>query len=114
MCLPSFDSPAVFGRILDWRTGGHFQVRPRDVQSVSRRYLPNINVLETTVQTPAGNATLTDFMPVSPRGSASMAGGDADNSVRHRQAFSHLALIDNATALHRHGTSAPQAAVAMG
>ena len=38
-CLPSFDSPAVFGRILDWRKGGHFQVSPKEVGSVTRRYL---------------------------------------------------------------------------
>ncbi len=47
-CLPSFDSPAVFGRLLDWQKGGFFQIAPRNVQSISRRYLPNTNVLETT------------------------------------------------------------------
>jgi len=65
-CLPSFDSPAVFGRILDWRKGGHFQVAPKEVQSVTRRYLPGTNVLETTFRTETGVAKLTDFMPVTP------------------------------------------------
>jgi GH15 family glucan-1,4-alpha-glucosidase len=66
LCMPSFDSPAVFGRILDWRKGGHFQVCPREVESVSRRYLPGANVLETTFRTETGIARLTDFMPVYP------------------------------------------------
>src|SRR5688572_22458595 len=63
-CLPSFDSPAAFSRILDWRKGGYFQVTPLDVQAVRRRYLPGTNVLETTFTTSTGVATLTDFMPV--------------------------------------------------
>jgi GH15 family glucan-1,4-alpha-glucosidase len=65
-CFPRFDSPSVFGRILDWRKGGHFSLAPRDVRSIHRRYLPNTNVLETTFETPSGSATLTDFMPVHP------------------------------------------------
>lgn len=42
-CLPAFDSPAAFCRILDWRAGGYYQVAPLDIQSVSRRYLPSTN-----------------------------------------------------------------------
>jgi GH15 family glucan-1,4-alpha-glucosidase len=62
LCMPDFDSPAVFGRILDWHKGGHFQVAPRGVQSVDRRYLPGTNVIETTFWTETGVAKLTDFM----------------------------------------------------
>ena len=67
LCLPSFDSPAVFGRMLDWHRGGYFQVTPRDVRSVDRRYLLETNILETTFQTETGIAKLTDFMPVDTR-----------------------------------------------
>jgi GH15 family glucan-1,4-alpha-glucosidase len=62
LCMPDFDSPSVFGRILDWRKGGHYQIAPRGVQSVDRRYLPGTNVLETTFWTETGVAKLTDFM----------------------------------------------------
>ena len=62
LCMPDFDSPAVFGRILDWHRGGHFQVAPQEVHSVDRRYLPGTNVLETTFWTETGVAKLTDFM----------------------------------------------------
>jgi GH15 family glucan-1,4-alpha-glucosidase len=67
LCLPDFDSPSVFGRILDWHKGGYFQVAPRGVRSVDRRYLPETNILETTFQTETGKARLTDFMPVDTR-----------------------------------------------
>ncbi|HEU0075458.1 MAG TPA: glycoside hydrolase family 15 protein [Dehalococcoidia bacterium] len=63
-CFPRFDSPSVFGRLLDWQGGGYFRLAPRDVQRVTRRYLPNTNVLETTFEAPGGTALLTDFMPV--------------------------------------------------
>ena len=65
-CSPAFDSPAVFGRMLDWDKGGYFQIVPKDLQSVQRRYIPDTNVLETTFTTASGVATLTDFMPVYP------------------------------------------------
>jgi GH15 family glucan-1,4-alpha-glucosidase len=62
LCMPDFDSPAVFGRILDWRKGGYFQIAPQGVQSVDRRYLPGTNVIETTFSMENGVAKLTDFM----------------------------------------------------
>ena len=63
-CLPRFDSASVFGRILDWQKGGYFQVSPLGVRNVTRRYLPETNVLETTFETDTGVAQLTDFMPI--------------------------------------------------
>jgi GH15 family glucan-1,4-alpha-glucosidase len=65
-CFPRFDSPSVFGRILDWRRGGHFTVAPTGIRLVRRRYLPDTNVLETEFETDSGRARLTDFMPVHP------------------------------------------------
>ena len=62
-CFPRFDSPSVFGRILDWGKGGYFKVAAAGIRSVSRRYLPGTNILETTFDTDTGVAKLTDFMP---------------------------------------------------
>ena len=67
MCLPRFDSPAVFARLLDWEKGGYFELSvPRRRAHVARRYLPGTNVLETTFEGPTGEAVLVDFMPVHP------------------------------------------------
>jgi GH15 family glucan-1,4-alpha-glucosidase len=65
-CFPRFDSPSVFGRILDWRMGGHFSLAPTGARSTRRRYLPETNILETEFETGSGAAILTDFMPVHP------------------------------------------------
>ncbi len=63
-CFPRFDSPSVFGRLLDWESGGYFLLAPKGVRQVTRRYIPNTNVLETTFEAEGGTAVLTDFMPV--------------------------------------------------
>lgn len=65
-CLPNFDSASTFGRILDSRLGGFYQLSPRGVRSVTRQYIPGTNVLETTFTTDGGVAKLTDFMPIHP------------------------------------------------
>jgi GH15 family glucan-1,4-alpha-glucosidase len=54
LCLPRFDSPSVFGAILD-RDAGMFRLGPDGVQvPASRRYLPGTMVLETSWGTPGG------------------------------------------------------------
>ena len=63
-CFPRFDSPSVFGRLLDWQKGGFFSLAPKGIYAVTRRYRPNTNVLETTFETDRGVAVLTDFMPI--------------------------------------------------
>ncbi len=54
MCLPRFDSPSVFGAILD-RDAGGFRLGPADVMvPAARRYLPGTMVLETSWETASG------------------------------------------------------------
>lgn len=68
-CLPAFDSPSVFGRLLDDGRGGHFAIAVPDAK-MTRRYVGESNVLETTFRAPGGVATLTDAMPVAEVGDA--------------------------------------------
>ena len=54
MCLPHFDSPSVFGAMLD-RGAGSFRLGPYGVYvPMGRRYIPGTNLIETTWMTPQG------------------------------------------------------------
>ena len=61
LCLPRFDSPSVFGRILD-DDAGHFWIGPVEDAEVSRRYLDGTLVLVTTFRTAGGVLELTDAL----------------------------------------------------
>jgi GH15 family glucan-1,4-alpha-glucosidase len=66
LCAPRSDSPPVFGRLLD-PAGGHFSISslvPSTELATEQRYLPNTNILLTTVTLPNGDAfQITDFCP---------------------------------------------------
>ncbi len=54
MCLPRFDSPSIFGALLD-RSAGSFRFGPHGWRvPVARRYVPGTNVLETAWMTDTG------------------------------------------------------------
>jgi len=61
LCLPRFDSPALFARLLD-PDAGHWSIRPATAYTVERRYLPGTLVIETTFVTDAGVVRLLDAM----------------------------------------------------
>src|SRR3954466_12109886 len=59
LCFPRFDSPSVFGRLLD-DAAGHWSIRPVGDYTATRRYLDRTLVLETTFRTAGGTGVLTD------------------------------------------------------
>jgi len=63
-CYPHFDSPSVFGAILDDKKGGRFQISasPDGVRH-KQFYWPSTNVLVTRFLLPDGIVELEDFMP---------------------------------------------------
>ncbi|MGW2625946.1 glycoside hydrolase family 15 protein [Micromonospora taraxaci] len=64
-CAPRFDSPSVFGALLDRRKGGHFQLAPDGVDYASKQlYLPGTPILITRFHSADGVGELLDFMPV--------------------------------------------------
>lgn len=63
LCLPRFDSPACFAALLGTGEHGRWQFCPVGEYEVSRRYLDDSAVLETTFTTPTGVIELVDLMP---------------------------------------------------
>jgi len=64
-CAPRFDSPSIFGALLDQRRGGHFRIRPTAETFTSKQlYFPESAVLVTRFMTEAGVGEVVDFMPV--------------------------------------------------
>ena len=61
LCLPRFDSPAVFARILD-PAAGHWSIRPAGAFTTERKYVDGSLVLETTFTTDTGVARLRDAL----------------------------------------------------
>lgn len=92
-CLPRFDSPALFLRLLDEDRGGYFRVAPVGDHVTTRRYLPSTNVLETTFRSATGSAALTDFMPWPPAQS-----GHVPTIVRLAEAHGSAAELELAWA----------------
>ena len=64
-CFPHFDSPSIFGAILDHHKGGRFQIMPltSDVK-LKQFYWPDTNVLVTRFLSTQGVGQIIDFMPV--------------------------------------------------
>ena len=75
MCLPHFDSPSVFGALLD-RGAGSWRVGPYGVYvPAGRRYIPGTNMIETTWMTPQGWLRVVDALTI---------GALARQRARHR------------------------------
>jgi GH15 family glucan-1,4-alpha-glucosidase len=66
MCIPHFDSPSVFGALLD-RGAGSWRVGPYGLYvPAGRRYIPGTNMIETTWMTPQGWLRVIDALTVGP------------------------------------------------
>ncbi|APA05454.1 hypothetical protein SS1G_09878 [Sclerotinia sclerotiorum 1980 UF-70] len=65
MCWPDFDSPSVFGRLLDKDKGGHFSITPASgvTFNTKQQYLPSSNILQTRYIHEEGVVDLIDFFP---------------------------------------------------
>jgi GH15 family glucan-1,4-alpha-glucosidase len=68
LCLPRFDSPSVFARLLDEARGGTFRFDAGPDATIDMRYLPNTNVVRTVIETGDGGCEILDFAPRIPAG----------------------------------------------
>jgi GH15 family glucan-1,4-alpha-glucosidase len=65
-CYPHFDSPSIFGALLDDKKGGRFQIAAVCGEHIKHKqfYWPSTNILITRFLSVDGIAELEDFMPV--------------------------------------------------
>ena len=63
-CLPDFDSPSVFGKLLDEEKGGSLEIIVSSEYVISQQYIAHTNVLVTTYKSEKeGCFDVVDFMP---------------------------------------------------
>ena len=62
LCVPRFDTPSIFGSLLD-REAGSFRVGPYGIDHpTTRAYVPGTNVMETTWKTQSGWLVVRDAL----------------------------------------------------
>src|SRR5215211_6426320 len=65
LCLPHFDSPSVFARVLDHARGGYFRIAPAVADCTCKQiYWPETNVLISRFLLGEGVVEVIDYMPV--------------------------------------------------
>jgi GH15 family glucan-1,4-alpha-glucosidase len=64
MCLPRFDSPWIFGRLLDWDKGGYLQLCPPGEALAYRQYRRDSNVIQTVWSSDRARMRVVDWMPI--------------------------------------------------
>jgi GH15 family glucan-1,4-alpha-glucosidase len=68
-CFPEFDSPAIFGALLDPEEGGSFSIRPQlEGMNCKQMYVAETNIVNTRFLSETAMAELTDFMPITMAG----------------------------------------------
>jgi alpha,alpha-trehalase len=80
LCMPHYDSPAVFARILD-PNAGHWAIAPTGPSTSARRYMPGTLVIETTFTTATGTVRLIDAMAFADGQRGHDLGRDAPHEV---------------------------------
>ena len=63
MCMPYFDSPSLFAKLLDTSKGGSFKIEGVDIVSTHQEYVRFTPILKTRVETKDGAFDIYDFMP---------------------------------------------------
>jgi alpha,alpha-trehalase len=80
LCMPRFDSPALFARILD-PDAGHWAIAPVEPATSKRSYVDGSLLVETTFTTAGGSIVLTDGMSFADGQRGHDVGNDAPHEV---------------------------------
>ncbi|MFZ6036926.1 MAG: glycoside hydrolase family 15 protein [Bacteroidota bacterium] len=62
-CLPDFDSPSVFSKLLDENKGSSFSFEVSSDYAISQKYFKNTNILSTWYESEEGAFVVYDYMP---------------------------------------------------
>ena len=62
-CLPRFDSPSIFGKIIDNKIGGFFKIEPIGNYNVKQEYFKNTSILKTSFTNGYDKFEVIDYMP---------------------------------------------------
>ncbi len=63
LCLPKFDAPSVFAKLLDEDKGGSLSIEPKNLLSIGQEYIDRTNLLCTRFVCEDGVFEVIDFMP---------------------------------------------------
>ncbi|HUG39553.1 MAG TPA: glycoside hydrolase family 15 protein [Longimicrobiales bacterium] len=83
LCVPRFDSPSLFGRLLD-EDAGHWSIGPVEDCEVRREYADGSLVLRTVFRTGQGEAVLTDGLATGPNERGHELGAGAPGALLRR------------------------------
>lgn len=62
-CLPEFDSPSIFAKLLDEEIGGSFEISVSDDYNITQSYHENTSILITLFNNGVDSFEMHDFMP---------------------------------------------------
>lgn len=63
LCLPHFDSPSLFCKLIDKEKGGHFKLTGVDIRRIEQKYVARTAILKTIFYTGHGDFEVNDYMP---------------------------------------------------
>jgi alpha,alpha-trehalase len=89
LCLPRFDSPAVFCSLLDTTRGGAFRLAPEMIVEARQRYELDSGVLVTELRSSTGLVRITDALTLH-RG----ADLTEDGSAARQELLRHVVVLD--------------------
>jgi len=92
-CLPRFDSPSVFAKILDFDKGGEFTIRPLGPHKSEPSYEEDTNILKTHYHGRNGTVDVTDFMPIADLGGAIEAYPEIHRLIRCLDGSVEMSLL---------------------
>ncbi|MEM0202164.1 MAG: glycoside hydrolase family 15 protein [Candidatus Micrarchaeaceae archaeon] len=79
LCLPRFDSPSIFSRLLDDESGSSFKIIPVGEYEIKQAYIENTNVIKTTFFNSEAEFDVIDYFPYYNKGNVILR-----NSEVHR------------------------------